>query len=119
MSEASQLARAIAVLGYASLAFGLMFTLSIANRHLFSPDSRLRLPAAAATIGAVTLGCLAVVPPGWSWGWAVVQIGLFAAVLWGLLDLARKLDQGQTSIAVALILTVFGTICTRAADYAR
>ncbi len=69
--------------------------------------------------GAVTLGCLALVPPGWSLGWAVIQIVFFAALLWGLLDLARKVRDGRTGIAIALTLTAFGTLFTRAVDYAR
>ncbi|MDH3665437.1 MAG: hypothetical protein OEN23_00740 [Paracoccaceae bacterium] len=119
MSETAQFGRAIALLGYACLVFGLMFALAIANRHLFSPDERLRLPAFAAMFGAVTLGCLALVPPGWNLGWAVIQTAVFAALLWGLLDLARKVSDGQTGIAVAITLTAIGTVFVRAADYAR
>ncbi len=119
MSETAQFGRAIAFLGHASLAFGLMFALAISNRHLFSPDERLRLPAFAAMFGAVTLGCLALVPPGWNLGWAVIQITVFAALLWGLLDLARKVRDSQTGIAIALTLTAIGTVCARVADYAR
>ena len=111
--------QAIALAGYFSLSFGLMFAIAIANRHTLSPVTSRRLPAVATLTGAISLAGMALLLHTVTLLTAAAQIAVFSILLWGPLNLARTVPEGHTSIAVSAVMIIVGTLCLKVFTYVR
>lgn len=111
--------QAVALVGYFSLAFGLMFAVAIANRYTFSPVASRRLPAAATLAGAIALAAMSMLIHAVTLWSAVVQIAVFSVLMGGLLNLARTAPRNRRSIAASTVMIAVGTLFLKAFDYVR
>jgi sterol desaturase/sphingolipid hydroxylase (fatty acid hydroxylase superfamily) len=115
----SGLSQAVALVGYFAFSVGLIFAITIANRHILSPVASRRLPAIAALTGAITLAGLTLLFHVVTLLSAAVEVAAFSLLLWGLLSLARTASNGHTGIAAAAAMVVIGMLCLKVFVYAR
>ena len=110
---------AIALIGYFTLSFGLMFAIAIANRHTLSPDAPRRLPAIATMIGAIALAGMFLLLHIVSPLSVAAQVAVFSLLLFGLLRLAHTVPEGRTGIATSAVMVIAGTLCLKVFAYVR
>ena len=119
MTGASSTGQFVALAGYFSLAFGLMYGLAIAKRHLDGGIPSRHIPARVTLVAAIAVAGMAILDQASNPLFAGIEIAAFSSLLWELVTLARRAPEGAKALGVSAVLIIFGTLCLRVFNYVR
>lgn len=101
------------------LAFGLMQTLALAQRHIAGPRGTNRVVGLAAMVAAILFGALAAFGDGAGWGHRLAWLAAFAILLVSLGLLAATSRERRFGPLSSLVLILAGAVLLKLAQALR